>query len=495
MKMMKLIGSKWKLYNAPPRLFHFSSSSSIPSDSLLLRMSRAGDPNISVTPLLDQWVQEGRDIKHSELQFFVKQLKANRRFHHALEVSEWMSNLVSGDIASRLDLIAHVRGLDQAEKYFSSISDTSRDFKVYGTLLNCYAQHNSVEKAEAIMQKIKEYDPKQVPRLTKNYNTMLRLYARIGQYEKLNSLMQEMKEKNLCDGFSYNIRLNAYLTTNDIDGMEKLLDQLEADPVAPVDWVIFCIAADGFTKAGQFEKSLAMLKKSEKLIKGKMMRVAYESLIIKYAAIGKKDDVYRIWNMCKMLKPSRNSSYISMLTALSELNDIDGAERILEEWESGNTCFDNRIPNVMVSAYCKNGMLEKAEACIARLSERKSDLDGSVWDSLARGYYEFNDMNKAVETMKKAVLAGKQGWRWRPYPFTLAACIEHVKDKGDYELALEILRICREQVTFSAATYDRLLSYMHGEIPETNALNLMKEDYNLKTDEILDGEKQHEIEM
>ncbi|KAJ1412890.1 Tetratricopeptide-like helical domain superfamily [Sesbania bispinosa] len=308
-------------------------------------------------------------------------------------------HLVSRDIASRLDLIDQVRGLDQAEKYFSSISDTLRDFKVYGALLNCYAQHNSMEKVEAFMQKIKEYDPKQVPRLTKNYNIMLRLYARIGQYEKLNSLMQEMKEKNLCDSFSYNIRLNAYLTTNDINGMEKLLDQLEADPVAPVDW------------------------KSEKLIKGKMMRVAYESLIIKYAAIGKKDDVYRIWNMCKMLKPSRNSSYISMLTALSKLNDIDGAERILEEWESGNTCFDNKIPNVMVSAYCKNGMLEKVEACIARLSERKIDLDGSVWDSLARGYYEFNDMDKAVETMKKSVLAGKQGWRWRPYPFTLATCM------------------------------------------------------------------------
>ncbi|KAJ1389746.1 Tetratricopeptide-like helical domain superfamily [Sesbania bispinosa] len=411
--MIKLIGSKLRLYNTLPRCFHYSSST--PSDSLFLRISRAGDPNFPVTRLLDQWVEEGRDIKHSELQFFVKQLRVYRRFNHALQVSEWMSNernlhFVSGDIAIRLDLIAKVRGLDQAEKYFSSISDTSRDIKVYGALLNCYAQHNSVEKAEAIMQKIKEYASKHAIDLVVSYNVLLKLYARIGQYEKLDALMQEMKEKNIYNSVKLTTWLNVYVITNDIDGMEKVLAQMEADPLATVD--------------------------------------------------------------C--------SSYISMLTALSNLHDIDGAERILEEWESKNTCFDIRIPNVMVGAYCKNGMLEKAEAYVLRLSKRKGELDGSIWDRLARGYYKCNDMDKAVETMKKAILVGKQGWR--PYPFTLAACVEHVKDKGDSELALEILRICRERGTFCATTYDRLLSYVHGEISETNALNLMRGDYHLRTD-------------
>jgi hypothetical protein len=52
--------------------------------------------------------------------------------------------LLSGDIAIRLDLISKVRDLDEAEKYFNSIPHTSKDFKVYGALLNCYAQYNFV---------------------------------------------------------------------------------------------------------------------------------------------------------------------------------------------------------------------------------------------------------------------------------------------------------------------------------------------------------------
>ncbi|KAJ1389744.1 Tetratricopeptide-like helical domain superfamily [Sesbania bispinosa] len=493
--MMKFVGSKWKLYNTPPRLFH--SSSLTQSESLFFRISRARDPNVTMTRLLDQWVEEGRDIKHSELQFLVKQLRTYRRFNHALQVSEWMSNqrnlhLFSGDIAIRLDLIAKVRGLDQAEKYFNSIWNTSKNFKVYCALLNCYAQHNSVEKAEAIMHEIKEYAPMQVTDLVLSYNVMLNLYVRISKYDKLDALVQEMKQKNICNTFALTARMNAYVKANDIDGMEKLLAQMVADPMATADWFTYSIAADGYIKAGKFDKSIAMLKKSEQLIQGNMRRAAFESLLTKYAAIGRKDDVYRIWNiMCKNFNISHNSSYISMLSSLSKLNDIDGAERILEEWEFGNTSFDIRIPNLMMTAYCKNGLLEKAEAYIQRLSKGNSQLDGSILDRLACGYYKCNDMDKAVETMKKAISTGRPGWR--PHPLTLAACIEHVKDKGDSELALEMFRICRERGTFCAATCDRLLSYVHGEIPETNALNLMKGDYNMKTDEVLYEEKQHEM--
>ncbi|XP_057455677.1 pentatricopeptide repeat-containing protein At2g20710, mitochondrial-like [Lotus japonicus] len=479
--MMNRIASKWNLTNT--LRFFSSSSSSSPTDSLFLRISRSGDRAIPMTPLLNQWLQEGKLINYSELQFFIKQLRASRRFNHALQISEWMSNerkfhLLSGDIAIRLDLISKVRGLEEAEKYFSTVPEASRDFKVYGALLNCYAQHGSVEKAEAIMQKIKEYPSQGVRFPVLNYNVMLKLYARTGQYEKLYDLVREMKEVDLCDRVTVNILLNAFVTINDIGQMEKLLAQMEVNPLVTVDWLAYSTAADGYIRAGQFEKSLAMLKKSEQLIDGKIRRVAYESLLTKYAAIGKKDDVYRIWNICKNFNNSRNSSYISMLTALSRLNDIDGAERILEEWESGNTCYDIRIPNVMVSAYCKFGLLEKAEAYIGRLLERNIKFDGSIWDRLAGGYCRCKDMDKSVETLKKAMLAGRPGWKVQP--FTFASCIEHVKEKRDSELASEILRICGERGYFTAATHDRLLSYMHGEIPEVNALNLIKEDYRLR---------------
>ncbi|KAF1898893.1 hypothetical protein Lal_00019014 [Lupinus albus] len=492
--MTKLIRSKWNLYTTTLRVYN-SSAASPQSDSLFIRISRAGDPNIPITLILNQWIQEGRHVIHSELQFFIKQLRSYRRFNHALQISEWMSSegnlhLLTGDIAIRLDLIAKVHGLDQAEKYFDSISDASRDFKVYGALLNCYAQHKSVEKAEAIMQKIKENASKQATDLVVSYNVMLKLYARVGDHEKFDNLKQEMISKNIYDIFTLRNWLNAYVTAKDINGMEKLLMQMEADPVVTVDWLTYSIAANCYIKADQFDKSNAMLKKSEQLVNGKIRRNAYESLLTMYAAIGQKDDVYRVWNMCRNLNRSQNSSYVCMLSALAKLNDIDGAEKILEEWESGNTCFDIRIPNVMVSAYCKNGLMEKAQAYIERLLKGGNELNGSTWNRLAHGYCKCNDMDNAVQTLKKAILAGTPGWK--PYLSTLAACIDHVKEKGNLDLALEILTLM-EQGHFSNATYDKLLSYVRGEFPETKAFDLLQEDYYLKAVEVPDGEKQHEM--
>ncbi|KAL4328016.1 hypothetical protein AHAS_Ahas13G0157900 [Arachis hypogaea] len=370
-------------------------------------------------------------------------------------VLEWMGDerkhhLTSGDIAVRLDLIAKVHGLGPADKYFNCISDSVKDFK---------------------------------------------LYVRVSEYDKFDSLMREMLSKDMYDSVSLNTRLNAYAVVKDLDGLESLLLRMEADPKATIDWITYSIAAKAYIQAGQHEKAYAMLRKSEDLIEPKRRRAAYGSLLTMYGSMGKKEDVYRIWDMCKRLNRPCNANYISMLTALARLNDVDGAERIFEEWESGNTCFDIRIPNVMMSAYCKNGLVEKAEAFIDRLSKSRNELGGSIWDRLAHGYYRNNDMDNAIQTMKKAILGGQPGSTWKPYRFTLATCIDYLKDKGDLEGASEILRLCLERGYFSTAIHDRLSSYVHGKTPETKAINLMEEYYHPNNELFPDGEKQHEIQL
>ncbi|XP_028807908.1 pentatricopeptide repeat-containing protein At2g20710, mitochondrial-like [Neltuma alba] len=354
-------------------------------DSLYLRISRSGDPNISMACLLDQWVEEGRPVKRSELHKIIKQLRKYRRFSHALQVSEWMSNemnnqLPTADIAIQLDLKSKVHGLDEAERYFSSIPETSKVSKVYCALLNCYAEHGYVEKAEAIMQKIQQCSSISV--LT--YNVMLSLYCRLGKYEELETLMEEMKEKRICDRYSYSIRLNAYAKTLDIEGMEKFLLQMEANGAA-VDWHTYALPAKAYIKAGLSEKALQMLKRSEHLINesSRTRRIAYETLLNMYAAIGNKQEVYRVCSMCKNLGRSRNSVYVSMIGSLLKLDDIDGAERILEEWESDNTCSDMRIPNMLIGAYCKKGLLDKAEALISRYLKLGMKPEGTTWAHFA----------------------------------------------------------------------------------------------------------------
>ncbi|KAF5481271.1 hypothetical protein F2P56_001938 [Juglans regia] len=134
---------------------------SAPSRPLNIRISRAGHPRVPIVQVINQWLEEGRDVQVS-LHKFIRQLRKHRRFKHALQISEWLSeqrnhDLSPGDIAIRLDLISKVHGLEEAEKYFDGIPDTSRiTMHVYGALLNCYAEHKSLDKAEATMQKMRE---------------------------------------------------------------------------------------------------------------------------------------------------------------------------------------------------------------------------------------------------------------------------------------------------------------------------------------------------
>ncbi|KAF5934975.1 hypothetical protein HYC85_026104 [Camellia sinensis] len=338
-----------------------SSSSSSSRDTLYSRISPLGDPRVSIEPILHHWVREGRVIEHQQLQMIIKLLRKFRRFKHALQVSEWMSDksyfdLFPGDVAIRLDLISKVHGLEQAEDYFNHIPNALRVFPVYGALLNCYAHAKSLEKAEATMQNMRELGS----RTPLVYNVMLKLYSQMGKRKKIDSLVQEMEEKGIAgDKFTFSILLNSHAVTSDIKGMEKILMKMEADPVISMDWNAYVIAANGYLKAGLVEKAFSTLKKSEQLITVKSRKHAYEFLLTLYASMGNKDEVYHMWNLCKKSGKIYNTNYISMLSSLGKLDDLDGMEKIFEEWEINRTCFDFRVPNWMISAYCRKGLLGK----------------------------------------------------------------------------------------------------------------------------------------
>lgn len=57
-----------------------------PDSSLYRRISPLGDPDLSIVPVLDQWVREGREVDKDSLDKIVKSLTKFKRFKHALEV-------------------------------------------------------------------------------------------------------------------------------------------------------------------------------------------------------------------------------------------------------------------------------------------------------------------------------------------------------------------------------------------------------------------------
>ncbi|KAE8645769.1 hypothetical protein Csa_020441 [Cucumis sativus] len=435
-------------------------------------------PKISVVPVLEKWVGDGRAIGKPELQYLVHLMKDSRRFNHALEISQWMTDrrylsLSPSDAAVRLDLIHSVHGLEHAENYFNSISIRLKTSNVYGALLGCYVREKSLEKAEAIMQEMRKMG---IATTSFAYNVLINLYAQIGQHDKIDLLIEEMKTKGIPQDI-YSIRnlCAAYVAKADISGMEKILKRIEEDSELKADWTIYSIAANGYLTAGLETEALSMLKKTEEKVRPNTNKFAFKFLLSLYERTGHKNEVYRVWNTFKPLTKETCVPYALMITSLAKLDDIEGAERIFQEWESKCTVYDFRVLNRLLVAYCRKGLLDKAESVVNQAVVERTPFR-STWSILATGYAEYGHMSKAVEMLKKAILVGRQNWKPKQGDI-LEACLDYLEKQGDAETMDEIVRLCKSSGTVMKEMYYRLLrTSIAGGKPVISILEQMKMD-------------------
>ncbi|XP_031265403.1 pentatricopeptide repeat-containing protein At2g20710, mitochondrial-like [Pistacia vera] len=431
---------------------------------LFRRISPLGDPTVSIVPLLDRWVQEGRTVEKEQLQLFITELRSFRRFAHALQISMWMTDkrylqLTAGDVAIRLDLISKVHGVEQAENYFNNIPKQLRRFSAYTALLNCYANAKSVEKAEATMQEMGDLGL--FARTPLMYNSMLYLYYQTGNYEKLDSLMREMEEKGIgYDKKTFCIRLSAYAAASDVEGIDKIVNLMESNPIVLVGWETYANAASGYAKAGFLDKSLQMLKKSEGLISGKSRfkaAKAYDFLLTQYATAGQKDEVLRLWEIYKKNITVYNTGYISVISSLLKFDDLENAEKIFEEWESQSLIYDFRIPNFLIGSYCRKGLLHKAESLISKAKLKGEKPDWKTWFYMATGYLKNNQTVEAVEAMKEALVVCRN--KWKPSKECLAVSLKFLKDGvEDMEGVEKFINLLREKDIISEDLQDKWLN-------------------------------------
>ncbi|KAK3227117.1 hypothetical protein Dsin_006979 [Dipteronia sinensis] len=385
----------------------------------------------------------------------------------------------ASDAAVRLDLISKVQGIEQAENYFNSIPEKLRALPTYTALLNCYAYVRNVEKAESTMDKIRELGLAKWPM---PYNILLGLYHRTGNYEKLVSLMHEMEEDGVgWDRFTYGIRFTAYAAVSGEEGVDNTVTRMESDTGVVLDWTSYSTAASAYAKLGLLDKAVAMMKKSEGLVSGKRINTTYEYLITQYATYGKKDDVLRLWQVYKEKRKVFNKGYISVIPSVLKFDDLECAERIFEEWESKNSHYDIRIPNYLIGAYCRRGLMEKAETFVDGIISRGGKLDEFSWYYLANGYLHSNQPQKAVEKMKEAIAVCRK--RWKPDKEVVAACMEYFKQEGDVEEAGNFINLLGDKNIISVDVQDSLVNNFLHEEPNLDALSELNADDALVGDE------------
>jgi pentatricopeptide repeat protein len=324
-----------------------------------------------------------------------------------LQLMDWMvnargMNMSHTNHAIRLDLIHKVHGIQAAENYFGGLSDSAKNHRTYGALLNCYCSEKMEEKATDLYGKMDELG---MSSSTLPINNLMALHMKLGQHKKVDSLFEEMKVKNIkSNSFTCCILMASYAASNKIDAIEELLKEM-AEKDVTLQWYAYSKLASIYVNAGLIEKAESALKKLEGLVGDSDDRQPFDFLMSLYASAGNLSEVNRVWDVIKAkFSKVTNTSYLGMLQALYKLNDLERLKQIFEEWESSYETHDMWLTNMMVRAHLKSNKAEEAESLLEKTKEKGAQFDSKTCDLFLDHYVGRGDMTLAlnwVEIMTK----------------------------------------------------------------------------------------------
>ncbi|KAJ0968281.1 hypothetical protein J5N97_025198 [Dioscorea zingiberensis] len=429
--------------------------------SLYRRIAMMEDPDAGTMGVLQRWDAEERTLSKWELCRVARELRKFKKFKLALEVYEWMTaqgtrfTFTSSDVAIQLDLIGKVHGISHAEEYFSQLPEVWKDKRTFCSLVNAYGKAMMKEKAEAVVDIMKE---KGFATDALVFNVMMTLYMNVGEHEKVDSVIQEMKERNVpFDVYSYNIWITNCAAMENVEEMEWVFKQMTLDTSINANWTTYTTLASMFIKLGENEKALHYLKDAEIRITGRD-RLSFNHLLGLYAAVEKKEDVYRVWSRYKSSFPNiLNLGYLAMLSALIRLEDIEGAQNIFDEWLSTASHTDPRICNLLMGWYARQGLTLKAKDLLNRLVEKGGNPKPITWEILAEGYLIEKQILEALSCLQKAAsCAGTNNWK--PKPVNVANFLALCKEQNDMESMDVLVNVLKNMGCLENVEYESLVS-------------------------------------
>jgi pentatricopeptide repeat protein len=366
--------------------------------------------------------------------------------------------LLPGDHAVHLDLVAKVRGLTSAEKFFEDMPERAKAPSTSNALLHAYVQHGARNKAEAMLAEMA-----QVGYLTcaLPFNHMMSLYMACGELERVPEMIKELRRYTHPDLVTYNIWLTYCSKKGSMKTAEKVFDLMSDDKVVP-DWMTFSLMASIYINAGLHVKGRDALIEMEKRA-SRNERAAYSSLLTLYASLQDRGNLDRVWNkMREAFRKFSDTEYKSMLTSLIRFGDITEALIVYDEWEVASGTRDSRIPNTILTYYIENGMVEKAESFFSRTVEKGVKPCYSTWELFVWGYLGNNKMDKVLECLEKALASLK---KWEPNPQLASAILTQVEKMGDIETAEKLLVMFRGAGYVTTEIYNSVLhTYAQAEL-------------------------------
>ncbi|KAL0339772.1 UNVERIFIED_CONTAM: Pentatricopeptide repeat-containing protein, mitochondrial [Sesamum radiatum] len=430
-------------------------------------------PASLVSTVLDKWVEEGNEVTQNEVSLTMFQLRIRRFFIKALQLSEWVESTKhlefnEKNYASRLDLIAKVHGISRAEQYLKQIPKSFRGEIVYRTLLANYVSCTNVKKSEELFNKIKELE---FPMTCFTCNQMLILYKRVDKKKIADVLLLMEKENIKPTIFTYQILIDVKGQSNDILGMEQIVETLKAEGLEPNSKIQTSLARY-YALGGLKDKAEAILKEMEGDDIKKRRWVCHLLLPI-YASLGWEDEVGRIWKVCEPNPQAREC--MAAIEAWGQLKRIENAEAAFDKLLEKVKKPTSRHFAALMKVYADNKMSAKGNDLVKRMVDSGCKIEPLAWDAVVKLYVRAGEVEKAVSILKKAIKQ-KTG---KPLLFSsYLSVMDKYANRGDVHSAEKIFLMMRQAgYTARLQQYQSLLhAYINAKAPAYGFSDRMKAD-------------------
>ncbi|WVY98001.1 hypothetical protein V8G54_030152 [Vigna mungo] len=426
---------------------------------------------LSIDSALDKWVEQGKELGREEIMLAVRNLRKGKMYGRALQLFQWLESnkkLEFGerDYVSKLDLIAKLHGLQKAEKCIESVPESFRGELLYRTLLANCAGRGHIMATERIFNKMKDLD---FPLTSFTCNQLLILYKNLHKKKMADVLLLMEKENVKPCIFTYRILLDTKGHSNDITGMEQVLETMKAEGIEP-DIQIQALLARHYTKAGLNEKAEAVLKEIEGENLKENRRLC-ATLIRLYANLGKADEVERIWKVCES-DPGVDDC-LAAVEAWGKLKKIEEAESIFDR-ASKKWKLNSKKYSVLLMIYANNNMLKKGKDLIRRMADCGINIGPLAWNALVKLYIQAGEVEKADSILQKAI----QRYNMRPMFSTYMAVLWQYAKRGDVHNSEKIFHAMRNYgYTSRMSQFEALIqAYINAKVPAYGIRERMKAD-------------------
>lgn len=305
------------------------------------------------------------------------------------------NDLTDLDYATHIDLVAKVHGLYSAEEQLSMIPESFQTQNVYSALLTNSVSSGNVNKVEEIFKKMEKLG---FPLSVSTCNQLLVLYLRVDR-KKIADVLMIMEKKNIKPSIStYKILIAAKGRSNDINGMEQVVEAMKEDGLE-VNKSVLTTIAQYYISSGFKEKGEAILKEIECEDSPKKNHNLAACLLLLYASLGKEEDVERIWNLCK--ERPRSDECSAAIVAWGNLGRVDRAEKVFEQVYAYRSKLNLKSCNALLKIYAKHKLLAKGKKLIKKMSDEGCYFDRFTWDCLVQLYVAAGEVEKADSLLHK----------------------------------------------------------------------------------------------